>query len=255
MNWKRSIAILCFLSCAVCFAQQAITKQQALTNDSIVKMVNAGLSEGTILSMIRSQPGDYDCTPEAMSALRKAGVTEDELAAMAIKGTTARPDLSYQNFDVGVYYRVKGLWDPLPTEQITWRTGGALKNFASQGIVKEDVNGRFKGPTSPTKVFTPLEFLIETPDGADATDFELVRLHQKRDAREYRIRTGGVFHSSGGSSRDEVPFLHKRIARDTYAITLPPDLPPGEYAFLPPGYTGSSARGSTGKAYTFHLME
>lgn len=249
MNWKRWISVLAALSCTVCLAQQA------LTNESVVKMVQAGLSEGTILSMIRSQPGDYDVNPDAMAALKKAGVTDDEMAAMAIKGTTARVDSTYDNFGVGVYYKVKGLWDPLPTEQVNWKSGGALKSLATNGVIKEDTNGRLNGPTSPTKVFTPLDFLIETPDGIDATDFELVHLHQKKDAREYRLKTGGVFHSSGGAARDEVTFQQKRVARDTYEITLPPNLPPGEYAFLPPGYTGSSTQGTRGKAYTFHLTE
>lgn len=255
MKLKWWIAFLCVISCSACLAQQAITKQQALTNESVVKMVKAGLSEGVVLSMIRSQPGDYDLSPDAMAALRKQGVTEDELAAMAVKGTTTRIDTTYDNFSIGVYYKVKGLWDPLPTEEITWRTGGYLKNLASQGIVNQDLNGRFNGPTSSTRVFTPAEFLIETPDGTDATEFKLVHLHQKRNAREYRMKTGGVFHSSWGSDRDAVPFQQKRIARDTYEITVPPNLPPGEYAFLTPGYTGSSTEGTAGKAYTFHLME
>jgi hypothetical protein len=38
--------------------------------------------------------------------------------------------------------------------------------------------------------------------------------------------TGGVFHSSGGASRDAVAFEQKRVAKHTYEITLPVTLLP-----------------------------
>jgi hypothetical protein len=104
-------------------------------------------------------------------------------------------------------------------------------------------------------VTTPLQFLIKTQDGQEATDFQLVRLHKKSDAREFRTMTGGVFHASGGATRDAVSFEQKRIAKHTYEITLPATLPPGEYAFLAPGLTQSTTSGSTGRAYTFHVIE
>jgi hypothetical protein len=40
------------------------------------------------------------------------------------------------------------------------------------------------GGDSATQINTPLEFLIRTPDGVEATDFQLVHLHDKSDARE-----------------------------------------------------------------------
>jgi hypothetical protein len=68
--------------------------------------------------------------------------------------------------------------------------------------------------------------------------------------------TGGVLHSSGGATRDSVPFEHKKIAARTYQIILPADLGPGEYGILPPSggdATGSSGR--IGKLYSFHILE
>lgn len=255
VKFKLCIASVCFALCAVVCAAQ-----QALTNESVMKMAKAGLSENVIVSMIQSQPGDYTVTPDAMIALKNAGVTEKELAAMAVKGTTAAapaaPHASeYAGLDIGVYYKINGQWTIVPTERVNWKTGGFLKSLATDGIVKGDVNGRLKGSASQTKLFTPLVFLVKAPDGMEATDFQLVHLHEKKHAREFRTVTGGVFHSSGGSSRDAVQFQQKQIARRTYEVTFSAPLPPGEYAFLAPGFTGSSASGSTGKAYTFHLTE
>lgn len=70
-----------------------------------------------------------------------------------------------------------------------------------------------------------------------------------------KLHRKGVFHASSGSSRDRIAFDQTRIAKRTYKIVLPDNLPQGEYAFLAPGLTGSSASGSTGKAYTFRLVE
>jgi hypothetical protein len=234
------------------------TAQQPLTDESIQKMAKAGLGDDVIVSMIQSQPGHYDLNPDTLVSLKKDGLSDKVLAAMAAKNAAPPAEKTsdeYEDLEIGVYHRVKDVWTIIATEPVNWKTGGVLKSFASQGIVKGDVNGRLQGPASSTKMNTPLEFLIKTPDGVEAADFQLVRLHVKSDAREFRTVTGGVFHSSGGSTKDAVPFEQKRIAKRTYKITLPDTAPPGEYAFLAPGLTGSSASGSTGKAYTFHLVE
>ena len=232
--------------------------QEPLSNESIQKMAKAGLGDDVIVSMIQNQPGHYDLNPDTLVSLKNAGLSDKVLAAMAAKNAAPAAEKAtdqYDDLEIGVYHKVKDVWTIIATEPVNWKTGGVLKTFASQGIVKGDINGRLQGAASATKMNTPLEFLIKAPDGVEATDFQLVRLHVKSDAREFRTVTGGVFHSSGGSTRDAIPFEQKRIAKRTYKITLPDTAPPGEYAFLAPGLTGSSASGSTGKAYTFHLVE
>jgi hypothetical protein len=66
--------------------------------------------------------------------------------------------------------------------------------------------------------------------------------------------TGGVFHSSGGATRDVVPFEGKRVASRTFRVVLP-NLGAGEYGFLPPGAVGSASSASVGKLYSFRLVE
>jgi len=233
--------------------------QEALNNDSVVKMTKAGLGEDVIVSMIQNQPGHYDVKPDTLVTLKAAGVSEKVLAAMAANSAArAEPKADpYDDLDVGVYYKVKDVWTIVPSEPVNWKTGGVLKTFATQGIVKGDVNGRLSGPTSSTKMRSPLEFLIKAPEGVEGTDFQLVHMHAKSDAREFRTVTGGVFHASGGSTRDAVKFEQNKIAKRTYKVTFPDSekLTTGEYAFLAPGITSSTASGSTGKAYTFHFLE
>jgi hypothetical protein len=235
--------------------------QEALNNDSVVKMAKAGLGEDVIVSMVQNQPGHYELTPDTLVNLKSQGVSDKVLAAMAARNgagaaAAAKAD-PYEDLEIGVYYRLIDVWTVVPSEPVNWKTGGVLKSIASQGIVKEDINGRLKGPSSPTNLRSPLEFLIKAPDGVEGTDFQLVRLHTKSDAREFRTKTGGVIHSSGGSTRDEVKFDQTRIAKRVYKITFPDTekMMTGEYAFLAAGLTSSSASGSTGKAYTFHFLE
>ncbi len=244
--------------------------QQPLDNNAIAKMAQAGLSDDIIVQMIATQPGSYKVAPDALVALKKDGVSERVLGAMVARASgapvaanagdpplvPAAPATSeYEALDVGVYQKVNHAWVPLSTERVNWKSGGVLKNLATDGIVKGDINGRLNGPGSPTALHTPLEFLIKAPDGAEATDYELVHLHDKSNAREFRTITGGVFHSSGGASKDAVGFEQKSVGRRAYMVTFTAPPAAGEYAFLAPGVSGSTASGSTGKAYTFHLLE
>lgn len=230
--------------------------QVALENDSIVKMAKSGLGETVILSVIDRQPGTYDVTPDGLVALKNAGVTDREIAAMTAKGPAAIVN-DYDGLETGVYYKGKGVteWANVPSERVYAKSGGALKSLATNNIIKQDMNGRLDGAASKLAMSTPLQFLIVTPEGIEGSDFTLVALDQKKDAREFRTKTGGVFHSSEDVGRNAVPFEQKKLARHTYLITLPPGVGKGEYAFLAAGLTGSSATGSRGKAYSFHVTE
>src|ERR1035438_697753 len=70
--------LLLLLACvtALCFSQAT------LTNDSIIKMVKAGLSEDIVLSSVHSQPGRYATGADDLIALKSAGVSDKIIAAM-----------------------------------------------------------------------------------------------------------------------------------------------------------------------------
>lgn len=177
---------------SVCLALSASAiAQEALTNDSIEKMATARLGDDVIVTMIQSQAGHYDVTPDTLIALKREGISDKVLAALAAKGSAIAPVSPavvaepYEDLDIGVYRRLRNRWIPVATEQVNWKTGGVVKSIVTEGIVKGDVNGRLSGGSSSTQMNTPLEFLIRTPDGVDATDFQLVHLHDKSDACEF----------------------------------------------------------------------
>jgi hypothetical protein len=53
-----------------------------LTNDDVLAMVRAGLSEDTIVAAVRNSPGDYRLEPDLLISLKQAGVSEKVLQAM-----------------------------------------------------------------------------------------------------------------------------------------------------------------------------
>lgn len=59
-----------------------LEKVATLTNDSIVELIEAGFSEGTIIRRIEQSPVEFDLSPEKLAELRKHRVTDKILSAM-----------------------------------------------------------------------------------------------------------------------------------------------------------------------------
>jgi len=242
--------------------------QTALTNDAIVKMAKAGLSEDIIVSTIKGQPAKYTTGPDDLIALKRGGVTDKVIAAMMDKmnsGGAAAPTPAPAPApaasaapvvnEVGVYFKKADAWADLDPEVVNFKTGGVLKSIGTAGIVKGDVNGHVNGEHSKTQLKTPVELLVYTPEGVAITEYQLLRLRDSKDSREFRTVTGGVMHVSGGATRDLVPFESKKIAPRTYQVVLP-NLGAGEYGLLPPaGSDSTSSSGRIGKIYSFRLLE
>jgi hypothetical protein len=59
-----------------------LEKTKTLTNDSIVELVEAGFSEGTIIRRIEQSPVEFDLAAAKLDELRKQRVSEKILVAM-----------------------------------------------------------------------------------------------------------------------------------------------------------------------------
>jgi len=260
------------LLAAIALIVASCLAQSVLTNDSIIKMAKAGLGEDILVSTIKTQPGRYTTAPDDLIALKVANVSDKVIAAMMEKssagGAAPAPAAPAGNppaaavkaapaavNEVGVYHLKDGGWADLPPEVVNFKTGGVLKSIGTAGIVKGDVNGRVNGEHSRTTLKTPISILVYVQEGVAITEYQLLRLRDSKDAREFRTVTGGVMHVSGGATRDLVPFESKKTAPRTYEIVLP-NLSPGEYGLLPPaGGDSTSSSGRIGKIYSFRLLE
>jgi len=262
---RSLIAAVLLVSCSFLIAQQA------MNNDSVIKLVKAGLSDDLIITTINASPANYDTSANGLIALKGAGVSDKVLSAIVVKSSGGTPTSSTAPTastapasnglpvgidEIGVYYKDKsGAWVALMPEVVNFKTGGVMKSIASAGIVKGDVNGHIVGPKAKMVLTFPVVLAVYAPEGVAITEYQLLRLHPNSDSREFRSVTGGVMHVSGGATRDLIDFQSDKLAPRVYQITMQSTLGKGEFGLLPPGAYGSSNMGSSGKIYSMSVPE
>ena len=262
--------------------------QQMMDNTAVIKMTKAGLSPEIVAASVSSVAGHYDISPDALIALKKAGVGDTVISAMIARnagGAPAGPGSGSASGgfggtgagsgaagfggtanatggvpagvdSVGLYYKDKeGGWSEVGAEVVNFKTAGALKHIGSAGIVKGDLNGHVNGFHSHLGIGPGTEFILYVPEGTSPGEYQLIRFRIGGDSREFRSLTGGVVHTSGGAARDTVEFTSKKIAPRIYSITLPSEANKGEFGFLPPVDSGGKNVNSSGKMYTFTVGE
>ena len=256
-------------------------QQSKMTVNDVIKLSKAGVSDELIIQQIRKKNQLFDLSTDQILQLKAAHVSDRVIQVMLdprsnaaeptkVKTVTPPPPVQLPQpalqaakqdvtdpampGEIGVYAKVKGNWTEVLPEVVNWKTGGVAKSVATVGVVKGDVNGHINGASSRNHLTTPLEFLIVVPDGVAITEYQLLRLHEHGSSREFRTVTGGVFHVSGGATRDLMPFDGVKIATRTYSVKLSSSS--GEYGFLPPGAEFSrNAAASSGKIYSFKVVE
>jgi hypothetical protein len=87
---RLKITTLCLLA-----GTGLVVAQTTLTNDSVIKMVKAGLSDDVIISTMKAQSAQYSTDPDALIALKTAGVDDAVIKAMIDRmgaSATAAPE-------------------------------------------------------------------------------------------------------------------------------------------------------------------
>lgn len=158
--------------------------------------------------------------------------------------------------EVGVYAKRAGQWEEVVAETVNWKTGGTMKSSFSLGVVKKDLNGLVGGPTSRNVLTPPYEILLYLKEGESYGEYQLLRLREHDDSREFRCVTGGVFNQKGGAQRDTLTFEAKKVAPRTHVVSLKDIVTKGEYGILPPNLlTTTSASAQMGKIFTFRVAD
>ncbi len=65
--------------------------QDTLTNESLVKLVKAGMGEDTVVGIVNTQPGRYSLSTDSLIALKQAGVSDKVIAAMVNRNAKLTP--------------------------------------------------------------------------------------------------------------------------------------------------------------------
>jgi hypothetical protein len=79
------------LTSATALAQQSVPPPpqpavDAPANAEVLKLLRSGVSERVVLHVISATPGKFDTSPDALIALKQAGVSEVELSAILTQG-------------------------------------------------------------------------------------------------------------------------------------------------------------------------
>ena len=67
----------------------ALSAQQLLNNEGVLKLVKAGLSEDLIVTTINASPGQYDTSATGILALKDGGASEKVISAMIAKSAAS----------------------------------------------------------------------------------------------------------------------------------------------------------------------
>ena len=275
VSMRKGLVALLFLAFT-----SLLTAQQALKNDSVIKMVKAGLTDDAIVATINANPGAFDASPDGLIALKQAGVSNKVIDAIVAKSTASAPDSAPPDAapsapappqfaplppgvdNIGAYYKDSGgNWQPLPAEVVIFQSGGLVKHVASAGLMKEDLNGLVGGMRSRLVVSTPVTFILHVAQGRTASDYELIHLHVVSNNRQFQSVAGGLIHDSSTSSlRDEIDFSSKQIGPSAYQVVLNNGLGDGEFGFLAPQDMGGDAGSpkspaSSGQIFTFAIVD
>jgi hypothetical protein len=228
-----------------------------LSTDQLISLKNNAVSDRVIQAMIDPS------TPEVHAATRNTAPPPSQPVAPPPSQPVAASQSAQQSSsdslpptEIGVYAKKQGQWVELLPEIVNFKTGGVLKKVGTAGIVKGDINGHLNGRSSNNTFAIPIEFLIVVPEGVSITEYQLLCLRQSGDNREFRTVTGGVFHVSGGATRDVLPFEWKKISSRSYKVSFS-SISEGkqEYGFLPPGAFASANAASNGKIYSFRVAD
>lgn len=252
------LLLLGFLSLASLLTGQTA---KPLTSADLIQMKTMGFDDQTIINAITTNGVSLDTSVQGLIALKQSGLSEKvinaALAAAAPKPAppnTASGDNSDLPDEIGAYVIVKDKLTLLPVEVVNFKTAGTLGMAFTYGIKKAKFQGTVPGDTSSTRLTSPVTFVLRCADGTAPTEYQLILLDSKKDSREFTESKMGLTGVSGGVDKQALSVNFQRIGHDTYKGTIA-DLKKGEYGFLAPGALASANGASTGKLYTFGIIE
>ena len=285
-------AILLALMSMAGHAQRATTPpaaKPAMTNADVIKMTKAGLSDAVLINAIQDAVNRaFDRSPDALIALKQAGVSDGVIQAMfgkvapvssmPTKPTAPEPDPNdpLTRHTPGIYFDQSGgththvLVSMQGSSVMQLKTKGGAGSAFSFGIAKTSRVAIVGGAQSHVRftVDPVFYFYFEANAnsfgtsfgpwmaGASSPDqFVLVEMtsNVKADDRELEIGRYGAYSSSTGvQGKDRVDIKSEALAPGIFRVTTGQHLSPGEFCFFYAQGAGTLA-GGMGKLFDFGI--
>jgi hypothetical protein len=233
----------------------AVDAQEVLTNESVVEMVKAGLSERVIIAKIRNSPTKFDTQTDALIALKKNGVPEKVIEAImspSAPAAAAAPPASSAPAGSLVMAPPPAAGPARPT--VYQIVGGKEVELVAAGSEVQKNNARYSRSTevviagNKAKVRTAERqpvFVLTTPP----SEMPLVKLDPGKNDRNLKVGSGSRVPYGGSTStrgirgEDMIEVDAERDSRGFYRVKPRTPLAPGEYGFV--ATRGGSPMGSS----------
>src|SRR5437660_2382209 len=230
------------------FTATSLTAQEVLTNDSLVALKKAGLSDSIIISKIKSSQTKFDVSTKGLIGLKNAGLSDQVIEAVVNAGSgSAAPAAAAATATTKetIYHLAGGKYVELNPAASSMETNVSFYSNKSELVLK----GRKAQYRVTDK--TPVFYSAWGPNEAP-----LVRMKPGSDHDDRNLKIGGgSFMPFGGRqsfcvrSEDRIDVDAEKDARGLYKMSPKEPLKAGEYAFV---LTFGSAAGS-GKVYDFGI--
>jgi hypothetical protein len=239
-------------------AATSLTAQEVLTNDSLIALKKAGMSDSIIISKIRSSQTKFDTSTNGLIGLKKAGFSDQVIEAVVNAGSAApaapataapaapAPAAAPAAAREGIVHLLAG-------KSVEMVPANASLEFSS-GFFDSKSELVLRGRKAQYRIADKKPVFYSTWSPNDAP---LVRLKpgSDHDDRNLKISSGSYAPFGGGSvkygvrSEDKVDMeAADKDSRGLYKLIPKEPLKPGEYGFV---LTYGMAAGASGRVYDF----
>lgn len=231
-----------------------LAAQEVLTNDAVVAMKKAGLSDPIILAKIRASQTKFDVTTQALIGLKSAGLSDQIIEAMvshpgpvgSVRAVPAAPTAAggagLSEGRKSIFHVSGDRYVELVSAASSRESNRAFYSSKSELVLKGK-KAQYRTPERQPvflSAWAPSEApLVRLKPGGDHDDRNL-EIASGVSVRFSRTKTYGI------RSEDQVDVDAERDPRGLYRVTPRQPLPPGEYAFVL-----THGRGSVSQVYDF----
>jgi hypothetical protein len=253
-------------------AATATTADETLSNEQVIALIAAGLSEQTIILKIRGSKTSFDTSAAALVRLKEAGATDAVLAAMLSPAAPPQPEAAAAPaapvYEPGVYL-VEGSERVQiePTVFTNAKSGGGFWTGMTYGIAKAKIKANVPGRAAAVRSAQSrptFEFYFQGSNGlmfpvagaSTPSEFILVPLAQKNDRRELTVGQIGLYSASAGVKGESILQLEvEKLGPGHYRAAPKGTLKPGEYCFYFQSPSAAGAAGTGGKLFAFGITD
>ncbi len=178
--------LLTFFGIAFLGVSGSLMAQMTLTNDDVIKLTKAGMSEEFVLGLVKQQPSQFATDANRLVDLKTAGVSERVIGAMAAKDKAQEPLTTD-----GVIKLTKALFserfilDLIETQPVSFATDvSRLVQLKQSGVSERLISAMMAKGGAPQKAS------LEIPAGTDI----VIRLIDSIDSEKHK--QGDTFKAS-----------------------------------------------------------